>query len=103
MLLSQLDTFDNGCDALTAADAGGGQAALQATAAELQREREQQPGAGHAERMSERDGAAVDVDPVAVQAELLLDRQVLRRKRLVDFNEVDIVQRELGLVEHHAG
>ena len=44
--------------------------------------------------MAERDRAAVDVDLVAVEAQLLLDRQVLRRERLVDLEEVDVVERQ---------
>ena len=44
--------------------------------------------------MAERDRAAVDVDLVAIEAELLLDRQVLRGERLVDLDQIDVVERE---------
>ena len=42
--------------------------------------------------MAERDGAAVDVDPVAIEAELLLDREVLRGERLVDLDQIDVLR-----------
>ena len=40
--------------------------------------------------MTERDSAAVDVDALAIEPELLLDRQVLRREGLVDLDEIDV-------------
>ena len=57
---------------------------------QFERQRQQQARAGHPERMAERDGAAVDVDPLAIEAELLLDREVLRRERFVDLDEIDV-------------
>ena len=59
-------------------------------------QRQQQARARHAERMAERDRAAVDVDLLAIQAELLLDGEVLRRERFVDFDQVDVGEREAG-------
>src|SRR5262245_64097586 len=54
--------------------------------------------ARRAERMAERDGAAVDVGALAVEAELLLDGEILRRERLVDLDEVEIGQLVARLV-----
>ena len=50
-----------------------------------------EPGAGHAERVADRDRAAVDVEPVEVDAEVLVGRHDLRRERLVDLDQVDVV------------
>ena len=49
-----------------------------------------QPGAGHAERVADRDRAAVDVEPVEVDAEVLVGRHHLRGERLVDLDQVDV-------------
>jgi hypothetical protein len=48
--------------------------------------------AGGAEGVTEGDGAAVDVGLGAVEAELLLHREVLRREGLVDLDEVHLVE-----------
>jgi hypothetical protein len=48
--------------------------------------------AGHAERMPERDGAAVDVEPVDVDAERLRRSQRLNGECLVDLEQVDVRQ-----------
>ena len=53
--------------------------------------------------MAERNRAAVDVHPLAIQAELFLDRQVLGRKRFVDLDEIEILQRQSGSLQHQAG
>ncbi len=50
-------------------------------------------GAGHAERVAERDRAAVDVELLARDAEVLGRRDHLRGERLVDLDEVDVVDR----------
>ncbi len=95
--------FHNRRDSLPPADTRGGQAARQAPAAELEDERQQQPCPGHAERVAERDGAAVHVDPLPIEAELFLDRQVLRRERFVDLDEIDVLQGEPGPMPINAG
>ena len=82
------ESFDDGGDALTAADAGGGQAIALAAAAELERERQQQARAGHAERVPERYRAAVDVDTVTIETQFLLDREILPREGLIDLDEI---------------
>ena len=43
-----------------------------------------------AERMAERDRAAVDVDLVAIEAELLFDREILPGKRFVHLDQIDV-------------
>src|SRR5215203_6511500 len=73
-----LDGFHDRGNPLSAADAGGRETTLQAAAVQLQCQREEQPRAGHAQGMAERDGPAVDVHPIAIEAELLLHGEVLR-------------------------
>ena len=63
-------TPDDAAGALAAADAGAREADLLAALLELVDEGHDHAGAGVAERMAERDGAAVDVDDVGVEAEL---------------------------------
>ena len=53
-------------------------------------------GAGHAERVAEGDGAAVDVELVPRDAELVADGHDLRGERLVDLDEVDVVDGHAG-------
>ena len=48
---------------------------------------------GGPEGVADGDRAAVDVGLVAVEPELLLDGEVLRREGLVDLDEVDLVER----------
>ena len=55
------------------------------------------------QRMCQRDRSSVDVHLLAVQAELLLDRHVLRSEGLVDLDQVHVVQREAGLLQRLAG
>ena len=63
----------------------------------------EQDGAGAAERVAEGDGAAVGVDPVEVGAELLGPRQHDRGERLVDLEDVDVVDAEAVAVEQVPG
>jgi hypothetical protein len=65
--------FQQHGDALAAADAGGGDAVAELRALEFTREngREAEPGRG--EWVADGDGAAVDVDFVAIELQLMLD------------------------------
>src|SRR5262245_33067226 len=82
------DALEDHRDALAAADAGRRAAELLAAHLEFADQRQQQARAGGAERMAERDRAAVDVALVAVELELLLATEVLRRERLVDLDTI---------------
>src|SRR4051794_12500668 len=55
--------------------------------------------AGHAERVADGDRTAVHVEAVDVDAELLVRRDHLRGERLVDLDEVDVVDRHLRASE----
>src|SRR5262249_31760301 len=78
------DALDERGDPLSSADAGRGNAPARVPPAHFEQQREQQARAGHPQRMAQRDGAAVDVHPIAIEPEILFDREILRRKRLVD-------------------
>ena len=52
--------------------------------------------------MADGDGPAVDVDLGAVEAQLALDRNVLRAERLVDLEAGDVAELQPGLGEHGA-
>src|SRR3954469_396909 len=76
-------SLDDHRDALSAADAGGGQAVGGLAPAQLVDEGEQQARAGRRQGMAERDRAAVHVGARTVEAQLLLHRQVLAGEGLV--------------------
>ena len=76
--------------ALTAAAAQRGRAGAAAAALELEGEGEREPGAGHADRVAEGDRAAVDVDDVVADAEVLHRLDADRRERLVDLDQVEV-------------
>ena len=52
--------------------------------------------AGGAERMAERDGAAVDVDLGRIEIERLQIAQHHRGERLVDLEQIDVGERHAG-------
>mmetsp|Transcript_31128 Transcript_31128/g.98789 ORF Transcript_31128/g.98789 Transcript_31128/m.98789 type:complete len:245 (+) Transcript_31128:1312-2046(+) len=80
-------------DALATADAGRADGVLLVLADELVREVRRDARAGGAERVADGDGAAVGVGDLPVEAQLLLAGEVLRREGLVDFHDVDLVER----------
>src|SRR5690606_17492877 len=79
---------------LAAATAQRGGADAPAAPAELEGEVQRDPGAGHADGVAERDGPAVDVDLVRVDAELLGRHQPDRGESLVDLDEVQVGGRD---------
>ena len=56
-------------------------------------------GAGHAERVADGDGAAVDVELVEVDAQVAVARDDLRGERLVDLDQVDVVDGHAGALQ----
>src|SRR5688500_10650953 len=76
--------------ALAPATAQRGRADPAAATAQLEAQVQRETGARHADRVPERDGAAVDVDLVQVQPELLGRGQPDRGERLVDLDEVEV-------------
>src|SRR6266481_6010782 len=65
-------------------------------------QRDDQAGAGGADRVPERAGAAVDVQLLAGDAEIALRRHRHHRERLVDLEQVDIADAPADLVEQLA-
>src|SRR5450759_5110825 len=49
--------------------------------------------------MSQRNRSSVDVGSFAIETKLLLNREVLRRERFVDFNQVDIRKLQTGFLQ----
>src|SRR5690606_25061006 len=94
---------DDGGDAHAAADAQGGQAVALVLALQFVDEGAEDHRAGGAERVTQCDGAAVDVDLVQGQAHVLDEAQHDRGERLVDLDEVDVVDGQPGLGERLAG
>src|SRR4051794_38526581 len=96
--LPPVDLEDHGIS-LAAARADRRDSETAAAAAQLVHERHEDAGAARADRMAEGDRAAVDVDLRLIHAEHphRVDRH--RGERLVDLEEVDVVDREAGLVE----
>src|SRR5439155_15879349 len=82
--------LDDDRDALPAADARRPDGELLTTTAQLVHEVCGDAGARGAERVAERDGATVDVGALAVETQLLLDGEILRRERLVDLDQVEV-------------
>src|SRR5262245_43829469 len=85
-------------DPLAAADARRRAAERLAAVLELAHQRQQQPGAGRAERVAERDRTAVDVDLPAIELQLLFATEVLRRERLVDLDQLEVGHLQPGLL-----
>src|SRR6266511_2925694 len=94
------DVLDQQGDALPAADAGRGDAVAHLRAPELAREREGEPHAGCAQRMTDGDGAAVDVELGFVDAEFARARHDLRAEGFVDLEAIDVRKLEPRALEH---
>ena len=52
--------------------------------------------------MAERDRAAVDVQPVGIDRQLLQAGEHLRGERLVQLDEIDLIERQAGQLQHLA-
>src|SRR6516164_1679636 len=78
--------------ALTDADAHAGEGALAAALFEPVHRGQSQPRPRHAERMTERNSAAMRIDVIGVlgHAELAQAGDALRGKGLVDFDQIEI-------------
>src|SRR3954471_16241457 len=85
--------------ALAAARADRRAAVAAAATAQLVHERAEDAGARSADRVADGDGAAVDVDPLLVDAEHADRVQRHGRERLVDLPQVDVAGLQAGLLE----
>ena len=82
-----------------AADAEGGDAASQILRFERMQQRDDQAGAGGADGMAERAGAAIDVELLARDAEIALRRHRHHGEGFVDLEQIDIADAPADLVE----
>src|SRR5262249_23251112 len=92
--------LDEDRDPLSPADACRRDPVAPPAPTKLEEQREDEPRPRGAERMAQRDRAAVDVHLVAVELQRLLAREVLRGERLVDLEQVDVPEREPRLLDH---
>src|SRR6187455_3122458 len=97
--MSCLPALDQNGDTLSAADARACDSVFLLAGDELAAERQHEPRAGGAERMPERDGAAVDVCLLTIETEIFFHGEILRRERLVDFEQIDVLLRKPGFFE----
>src|SRR5271168_4491538 len=97
-----LIAFDAHRDPHSAADAQGRQTLLEVAPLHLVQQRHQHPPPGRADRMTERDGAAVHVDLLDIPAEILVDRASLGGEGLVGLDQVEIAGRPARLLQRHA-
>src|SRR6266403_1506576 len=66
-------------------------------------QRNHQPRSRRSQRMPQRDSTTVHIHFLAIESQFFLDRQVLGRKRLVDFDQIDVVQRQPGPLQSELG
>src|SRR6267154_486133 len=83
-------------DAHAAADAERGEALLGIAPLHLVQQRHQHARTGSADRMAERDRAAVDVDLGGIPAEVLVDGASLCGKGLVGLDEIEVLDLPAG-------
>src|ERR1035441_580847 len=98
-----LNPLDDGGDTHAAADAQRDQRATRVAALELVDHGAGDHGAGSAQRVAHRDGAAVDVELLVGDVQVLLELQHDGCEGLVQLEQVDVVDRQARAVEHLAG
>src|SRR5215212_10146908 len=98
-----LNPLDDGGYAHAAADAQRDQRATGVAALELVDHGAGDHGAGGTQRVAHGDRAAVDVELLVGNVQVLLELQHHRRERLIQLEQVDVVDRQPGAVEHLAG
>src|SRR5689334_3872159 len=94
-----LQRFDNHCDSLAAANAGGSQRAFLLPTPEFIQQRNHQPRPSRPQRMAESDRSAIHVGLLTIEAQFFLDREILGCEGLVHFDQVDVIQSEASLLE----
>src|SRR5688572_16272392 len=92
-------TFEDASGSHTAADAHRHHAVSRLAAVHLVDQRRGQLRTGAPERVSQRDGTAVDVHLIGIEVELLHAGQRLGGERLVELDEVDLIECQPGLLQ----
>ncbi len=98
-IAEELPAFDGERDALSAADAECGEAALHVATLHLVNEGHEHAAAGGADGMAERDRAAIDVDLRDVELQFLRDGQRLRGEGFIRFDQIHRAERPAGLLQ----
>src|SRR5215208_5255690 len=83
--------LDDHRDALSTADTSSSQTVAFSAAVKLMQHRQNETRTSRSQRMPECNRAAVDVCPAAVESQLFLDCQILSRKSLIHFDQIDVV------------
>src|SRR6266550_2742048 len=96
------DGLDGHCHRTAAAQAEGGQTLSAAAPPKLVEERRQDSCPRRPDGMAQCDGAAVHVDLVPVEAELVAVRQHLGREGLVDLDQVEVIDGAANLLDQPA-
>src|SRR5262245_26427112 len=97
-----LRPLENDGNPLAAADAGRRHAELLLPLLQLEQQRVDEARAGGAERVAKADRPAIHVHLLAIEAQLLLDRQVLPGERLVDLEQIELIELHAGALERLA-
>src|ERR1700674_1723040 len=87
-----VQSLDRHRDALSDTHAHGGERALSAALLHPVHRRQRQPGAAHAERVAERNGAAMRVDEIGIllDAELTQASDALACKSFIELDQIEI-------------
>src|SRR5205085_8009143 len=96
MPFTNSERFDDHRNALTAADAGRRQTVLLAATPKLVQHGQHQSRARCAERVAERNRAAVDIGALTVKPKLTLDGEVLAGEGFVHFDEINLFELQAG-------
>src|SRR5438876_2453693 len=91
--------LENARAAHAAADAHGHQTVALLATTKLVEDGDGQLRARASERMAQRDGAAVDVDPLTRQGALAHHGERLTSERFVEFNQVEVLELEARLLQ----
>src|SRR5207253_4835378 len=89
-------TLNDHSDSLAAANAQRREPALDVAATHLIEQAHQDTRAAGANRMTQSDGAAIDVDARRVKAKLTDDGETLGRKGFVQLEQIDVGKRQLS-------
>src|SRR5499427_2634782 len=102
-LPAKLDAFKQDCDAHPATDAKCSQPASYLSSFHFVQQRGGNPRAGATYRMAEGNRAAVDVQTIVIKLQFAIAGDDLRGEGLVQFNQIDVRERQLLPFEQSPG
>src|SRR5271165_1418718 len=94
--------LDDHRNALPAADARSREPIFPLAAAQLVHQRNNQPRSGRAQRMPERNRAAIHVDFVAIKPQFFFNRKILRGEGLVHLDQINVVECQSSFLQRDA-